>query len=34
MVSRVASGSRKSVEIEAALSAELKDLKKKLAHYE
>lgn len=34
MVSRVASGSRKSVDVEAALFAELKDLKKKLAHYE
>lgn len=34
LVSRVAGGSRKSVEIEAALAAELKSLKEKLAYYD
>ena len=33
MVSRVASGSRRSLDIEAALRDELKVLKKRLAHY-
>jgi hypothetical protein len=33
MVSKVASGSRRSLDIEAALRDELKGLKKRLAHY-